>query len=107
VKPFNTVVAGGTLIDKQALRHTPAGVPVLEFGLLHESVQQEAGAKRQVHCEVPCICIGKLASDLARLADGDALTVKGFMAARSRRWPQRLVLHVTAYRVAVQTQPSG
>lgn len=75
------------------MRHTPAGIPVLEFCLVHESVQIEAGIERRVHCEMYCLAIGSQAQLLATVKLGQELKVSGFLAARSlkRRTP---ILHV-------------
>ena len=42
----NQFVLSGKLIELDALRYTPAGIPVVNFRLSHESEQIEAGAKR-------------------------------------------------------------
>jgi primosomal replication protein N len=94
----NQVVASGCLIERQVLRYTPAGIPVVEFSLQHESTQLEAGLERKVQCEVVCICMGKEAITLAALSEGVELLVKGFFAARHQRHKSKLVLHVTHWK---------
>ncbi len=75
------------------MRRTPAGIPVLEFSLAHESIQMESEVERKVHCEMNCVVIGSQAQLLAAVKPGDELKVSGFLAARSlkRRMP---ILHV-------------
>ena len=75
------------------MRRTPAGIPVLEFSLTHESIQMESEVERKVHCEMNCVVIGSQAQLLAAVKPGDELKVSGFLAARSlkRRMP---ILHV-------------
>lgn len=75
------------------MRRTPAGIPVLEFSLTHESIQIESEVERKVHCEMNCVAIGSQAQLLATIKPGDELKVSGFLAARSlkRRMP---ILHV-------------
>jgi primosomal replication protein N len=81
------------LLARGALRHTPAGIPVLEFSLGHRSRQEEAGGDRRVECEVACVAVGSV-TGLANAADlGTSLTVSGFLAARSLK-TRALVLHV-------------
>lgn len=90
----NRVELSGELLAKGALRHTPAGIPVLEFSLAHLSRQDEAGKERRVECEVSCVAMG-IPSGLVNAAKlGDQLTVCGFMAAKSLK-TRALVLHVT------------
>ena len=73
------------------LRHTPAGVPVLDFSLAHASSQLEAGHARRVELEVPAIAIGELATRLASRHPGDRIAIAGFLASRSRRSAQLVV----------------
>jgi len=97
---INKIVSSGRLVEQAALRYTPAGIPVIEFSLAHESMQMEAGAERQVQCEMHCICLGSKALELARLNAGCEILVKGFLAAKNRRWPAHLLLHVTDWQPA-------
>ena len=48
----NRVSLHGRLVELDALRYTPAGVPIVKFRLAHESEQSEGGALRKVGCEV-------------------------------------------------------
>lgn len=88
----------GALLEKSQLRYTPSGTPIVEFKLAHASTQQESGADRQVQCEFACLVLGQLASDFAAMAEGSEVVVKGFFAAKNRRWPSHLVLHVTDWK---------
>ena len=84
----------GRLIERDALRYTPAGIAVIEFRIAHVSQQVEAGQPRRVECEMPCVLIGAMANLLTDAKPGDAVKVGGFLAARSLKRPQP-VLHVT------------
>ena len=75
------------------MRFTPAGIPVVEFRLQHESEQDEAGKKRKVQAEMPAIAFDTQARLIAGSKLGVEATVKGFLAAKSQR-SKRLVLHV-------------
>jgi len=63
--PANRVEISGVLTGLQALRHTPAGVPVVEFRLKHESERAEAGANRKVSAEIDAIAFEAQARLLA------------------------------------------
>jgi primosomal replication protein N len=78
----------------RALRYTPAGVPVVEFRLKHESERAEAGAKRKVSAELDAIAFEAQARLVAGSVLGRPLRAEGFLAAKSRR-SSRPVLHVT------------
>ena len=82
------------VIEAKALRHTPAGIPVLEFRLRHESERAEAAAQRKVSAEVEAIAFETQARLLAQGAIGRRLKAEGFLCARNRR-TKKLVLHVT------------
>jgi len=90
----NAVTLAGTLAQVEPLRHTPAGLPLLQFKLAHKSVQIEAGFKRQVECEMSCVALGEIAAELSRERAGTGITVTGFLNRRNRLSAQ-LVLHAT------------
>jgi primosomal replication protein N len=93
----NRVVLSGIFARSDALRYTPAGVPVLDFLLRHVSSQIEAGRSRRVELEVAVVAIGDLATRLARKSAGGRVEIAGFLAQRSVRSAQ-LVVHATEVR---------
>ncbi len=90
----NRVELGGVLLERKALRFTPAGVPVTECLIGHQSEQLEAGSNRRVECEVQAIALGETAQWLQAANPGARLQLSGFLAARSRHSRQPR-LHVT------------
>jgi primosomal replication protein N len=90
----NEVALSGELTAIEPLRYTPAGIPLLNFRLLHRSQQAEAGVKRQVECEVNGVAMGEVAVGLSRLKPGQAARVKGFLN-RKNRMSAQLVFHAT------------
>ena len=90
----NAVTLAGKLAAVEPLRHTPAGLPMLQFKLAHKSVQIEAGFKRQVECEVSCVVLGEAAAQLSRMKEGADVSVTGFLN-RKNRMSAQLVLHAT------------
>jgi primosomal replication protein N len=91
----NEVALSGELAAIDALRYTPAGIPMLGFKLLHRSQQVEAGLKRQVECEVKGVAMAEVAVAMSRLKAGRTVRVKGFMN-RKNRMSAQLILHATA-----------
>jgi primosomal replication protein N len=91
----NAVTLSGTLAHVDALRHTPAGLALLQFKLAHKSMQLEAGIKRQVECEVNCVILGEAATALSRSRAGSPVKVTGFLNRRNRMSVQ-LVLHASS-----------
>ncbi len=94
---YNKVRLTGTLFAQQPLRYTPAGIPVLETAIIHQSEQQEAGKLRKVDCEAPVLAIGEIAIALHRSPPGAQLTLTGFLAAKSLRRKHELVLHIEEF----------
>ncbi|MGZ8266429.1 MAG: primosomal replication protein N [Burkholderiales bacterium] len=90
----NAVTLTGTVAEAEPLRHTPAGLPLLQFKLAHQSWQIEAGFKRQVECVVSCVALGDAATRLSRARSGDGVKVTGFLN-RKNRMSAQLVLHAT------------
>jgi len=90
----NRVVVSGRLIELDALRYTPGGVPMLKFRLQHDSQQREAGAGRKVSCEIAAVAFEREAKLLAAAKPGSSVRVGGFLAAKSRS-SRALVLHAT------------
>ncbi len=91
----------GRLEGKQVLRHTPAGVPMIEFSIVHRSEQMEAGGRREVQCEVPAVATAALAHRVAAWPIGATVQATGFLSRRSRT-RAALVLHVQAIELTEQ-----
>jgi primosomal replication protein N len=90
----NAVTIAGALAQLEPLRHTPAGLPLLQFKLAHKSLQVEAGYRRQVECELICVALGEAAVQLSRLKPGVEISATGFLN-RKNRMSTQLVLHAT------------
>jgi primosomal replication protein N len=104
---MNQVQLDARLQAREALRYTPAGVPVLDFALAHESMQIEAGSQRRVACELAAVALGPLARELAGVEPGAFLSCRGFLARRYRTGTS-VALHVSECRVtdheSIETQ---
>ena len=90
----NQVELSGRLLERGALRHTPAGLAALEFKLGHESEQDEAGSRRKVQAEIGAIAFEANARLIAGRPLGSEVKVQGFLSAKSKR-SKKLMLHVT------------
>ncbi|MGH8715045.1 MAG: primosomal replication protein N [Casimicrobiaceae bacterium] len=80
----NRVTLDALMQSRDELRFTPAGVPALDFHLVHESTQTEAGGERRVACELSGVALGPVAQALAGIAPGAQLRCRGFLARRYR-----------------------
>ncbi len=90
----NTVSLNATLAVIDPLRHTPAGLPVVDFMLAHASEQTEAGNQRQVEFDMPAKATGELAKRVAGMRPQSRVEVQGFLN-RKHRMSRQVVLHVT------------
>ena len=84
----------GRLIERGILRHTPAGLPALEFKLEHQSELSEDNQVRKVSLQIRAIAIGAITPGLAALALGDSSTFAGFLS--GTRNGRGLLFHVTS-----------
>ncbi|MCK6390831.1 MAG: primosomal replication protein N [Azonexus sp.] len=66
------------------MRYTPAGIPVSEGRLAHQSVLVENGIERDVALEIPVLALGDMARWLDSAPLGGNLKVNGFLAAKGR-----------------------
>ena len=92
----NQVVLTGKLIERNELRHTPAGVPALNFRIGHVSEQVEAGRSRSVSLDIEGVALGEVAQNLSKAAQEAEYRFEGFLAMRSKLSRQP-VLHVSRF----------
>ena len=90
----NRVALRGKLVELDVLRHTPAGIPIVNFRLAHQSMQSEAGIERKIDCEVQAVAFGREARLLSGACPGSEITCRGFLD-RKGRTKRQLVLHAT------------
>jgi len=93
----NQFTLTATLIAKSILRYTPAGLPICEFELEHESEQLEASKPRMVKCTVSALALGVAANQVNGLDVGSLKNWSGFIALRSHK-SKSLRFHVCAVR---------
>jgi len=91
---MNRLVLSARLIERGALRFTPAGLPALDFRLEHQSELSEADQVRRVSVQVRAIAIGATTQTLAALALGENGTFAGFLS--GTRNGRGLLFHVTS-----------
>jgi primosomal replication protein N len=92
---MNRLVLLAEVVERGAGRFTPAGLPVCEFSLRHESQLTEAGQPRKVSMEIRAVGIGDIATRLQRLEIGRAGNFAGFLT--NQRNGRGIVFHVTEF----------
>lgn len=98
----NRVQLSGTLVERETLRYTPAGIAMLGARLNHHSEAIEAGHPRQLEFDVALRFAGAIAARADRLRLGESILVDGFLAPR-RRQSKSLIVHVTEFAAAAVT----
>jgi len=96
LEPQNRVELTGVVSALDALRYTPAGIPIVELSLTHESPQVEAGKPRDLICEVMAMAAGQVALRLVQAQLGARIKVTGFLAHKGKSKVQ-LVLHINEF----------
>ncbi|MGH8807401.1 MAG: primosomal replication protein N [Noviherbaspirillum sp.] len=82
--------------ERDVLRYTPAGIPIVAAKLLHSSEQVEAGIPRLVEFEVAAVAAGEISGRFNQAQLGAAFKFTGFLARKSRN-SKSLVFHITDF----------
>jgi primosomal replication protein N len=91
---MNRMVLTAQLVERGAMRYTPAGLPALDCRLAHESTVTEDGQSRKVSLEIRALGIGAITHHLGRVELGSHGVFAGFLA--SARNGRGLLFHITA-----------
>jgi primosomal replication protein N len=91
---MNRLVLSARVVERGALRYTPAGLPALDLSLKHESEVSEDGQPRKVSMEVRAVGIGGVTQALGSLALGADAGFGGFLT--SARNGRGLLFHITS-----------
>ena len=75
---MNQVLLTGILVERDAMRYTPAGLPALGFRLEHSSVVHDVHAQRKVDVSVKSMAFGAVAERLAAQPLGSSWRFSGF-----------------------------
>lgn len=93
---MNRIRLQARVVERTALRYTPAGIAVAEAKLTFSGAVSEGGGQRQLDFELPAIAVGAVAQTFGQIELGTLLDIDGFIAPVSRR-SQRLRIHITDY----------
>ena len=91
---MNRLLLSAHLVERAAMRYTPAGLPALDVGLKHESELSENGLPRKVSMEMRAVAIGEVTRSLMEMTLGDAAVFAGFVT--SARNGRGLLFHITS-----------
>jgi primosomal replication protein N len=91
----NSFALVAAVVQVQNLRYTPAGIPVLNLVLEHESRQIEASTPRQVNLQMRAVVFGDMANTLSREPLMQAMEFHGFLA--HARASKGVVFHIQSF----------
>ena len=89
---MNRLVLSAQLVQRGALRYTPAGLPALDLVLEHKSEVSQDGQPRQVSLQIKALAIGAVATPMGSLALGSQTRFAGFLA--NARNGRGLLFHI-------------
>ena len=92
----NRLTLDATLLARDPLRYTPAGIAAVDCTLRHESQQREAGGERKVECELHAVAFADVARSLCDVPVERTVRCEGFLARRYRTGTT-LALHITGF----------
>ena len=82
-----------TLAERDIVRYSPAGIPIVAARLVHASEQVEAGISRKVEFELQALAAGRISQQLEQAELGAMYRFIGFMARKNRN-SRSLVFHL-------------
>jgi len=85
------LIAG--IAERDVIRYTPAGIPIVSAKLLHSSQQLEAGVQRLVEFEIAAIAAGEISGRFNQAELGGTFQFTGFLARKNRN-SKSLVFHI-------------
>ena len=89
----NELLLTASIVEREALRYTPAGIPIVSGILHHGSQQDEAGLARAVEFEIAAVAAGEISGRFAGVELGAAQRFRGFLARKNRN-SKALVFHI-------------
>lgn len=85
--------------ERDVLRYTPAGVPIVSATLTHSSQQREAGVDRLVEFEITALAAGEISGRFSQAELGAAHQFTGFLTKKNRN-SKALVFHIIDFSAA-------
>lgn len=84
------------IAERDVLRYTPAGIPIVSAKLLHSSQQFEAGVQRLVEFEIAALAAGEISGRFNQAELGGTFQFTGFLARKNRN-SKSLVFHIVDF----------
>ena len=85
------------IAEREILRYTPAGMPIVNAVLRHSSQQMEAGVARLTEFEVAALAAGEISGRFGEAPLSGVYQFTGFLTKKSRN-SKSLVFHIIDFR---------
>jgi primosomal replication protein N len=85
-----------SIAEREILRYTPAGIPIVSATLRHSSQQVEAGISRLVEMEIAALAAGEISGRFNQAELGGMFKFTGFLARKNRN-SKSMVFHITDF----------
>ncbi|HJV00179.1 MAG TPA: primosomal replication protein N [Burkholderiaceae bacterium] len=92
------------IAERDAIRYTPAGMPIVNAVLQHRSQQMEAGIARLSEFEVSAVAAGDISNRFSQAPLGGVYQFTGFLNKKSRN-SKSLVFHIIDFRAVADSAP--
>jgi primosomal replication protein N len=92
----NQLLLVANIAERDVLRYTPAGIPIVSAKLLHSSQQFEAGVQRLVEFEIAALAAGEISGRFNQAELGGTFRFTGFLARKNRN-SKSLVFHIVDF----------
>ncbi|WEF36037.1 primosomal replication protein N [Pseudoduganella chitinolytica] len=93
----------GLITEREVLRYTPAGLPMVNAVLQHSSQQMEAGIARLTEFEIAAVAAGEISNRFSAAPLGGTYEFTGFLAKKNRH-SKSLVFHIIDFRAVTTAQ---
>jgi primosomal replication protein N len=91
----NLVQLHARVVEISSVRYSPAGLPLIDVLVEHESTLEEAGNPRQIHLRLKSLAMGAEAEKICRLELQSQWEFTGFLA--SSKNSKSVVFHIQSF----------
>ncbi|CAL8474142.1 MULTISPECIES: primosomal replication protein N [Caballeronia] len=91
---MNRLQLTASVVEREPVRYTPAGIPIASCTLQHRAEVVEAGIARQIELTLQAVAAGEASGRLESCPMGVEARFTGFLAKKSRN-ARTLVFHIT------------
>jgi len=105
-QPNNVFQLVAAIAEREVIRYTPAGIPIVSATLQHRSEPIESGIKRLIEFKLAALAVGEISGKFSAAVLGGTFWFTGFMARRIRNG-RSLVFHISDFAAVEADDSSG